>query len=351
MGAIPLIVVYTMLDSFVDELTMQLALSSRGLDDEGLTKNAISKAQSSVRERHNEITRLAGEALPYAVVSTRENYKYTLQNLVELTHHQVGIRDSPEAQITSMVTLMAQRVVPHLKIQGCINVGRQRYWKALRASPDFKGHTIWDCLSVIHTDIVAVWNFNDPACHLLENKFKELVIKMVQEMEMRSAPKPNRILALGGGSLAAAISGFLAAITNPAAPIVLPVIVGVVAAVWLYDVYQNVKNVQQIFMAFIVDLTHIMETLFILTARDHNKLTRRAIKLAFSAYHESGVMNQAHANIQSYRGIDGRDVALEMIESLIKPERSGDSNVKNYYAEINKMDIGKLNLDSQDEDW
>ena len=110
------------------------------------------------------------------------------------------------------------------------------------------------------------------------------------------------------------------------------------------------KNVQQILMAFIVDLTHIMETLFILTARDHNKLTRRAIKLAYSTYYQSDVMKQAHARIETYRDLDGRDAALETIESLIKPERCGDSNVKDYYAEISKRDIGKINLDSQ-EDW
>ena len=104
-------------------------------------------------------------------------------------------------------------------------------------------------------------------------------------------------------------------------------------------------------MAFIVDLTHLMETLFILTARDHNKLTRRAIKLAYSTYHDSGVMNRAHARIQTHRDLDGRDAALEMIESLIKPEQSGDSNVKDYYAEISKLDIRKLNLESQEEEW
>ena len=38
----------------------------------------------------------------------------------------------------------------------------------------------------------------------------------------------------------AAIPAFLATIVNPAAPIVLPVIAGVVIAVWLHDVYQNV---------------------------------------------------------------------------------------------------------------
>ena len=104
-------------------------------------------------------------------------------------------------------------------------------------------------------------------------------------------------------------------------------------------------------MAFIVDLTHIMETLFILTARDHNKLTRRAIKVAYNIYHDSNEMIRAHAHIQTYRNLDGRDAALEMIDSLIRPERSGDSNVKDYYADISKLDIRRLNLNSQEEEW
>ena len=132
----------------------------------------------------------------------------------------------------------------------------------------------------------------------------------------------------------ATIHAFLATIVNPAAPIIPLVIAGVVVVVWPHDVYQkcvrqylstNVpydswgirKKVQQILIAFIVDQTHIMEMLFILTARDHNKLTRRAIKLAYSTYYQSDVMKQVHARIQAYRNLEGRDAALEMIESLI----------------------------------
>ena len=69
-ATVPLIVVYTKLDSFVDELTMQLAASSGDTpDDESLAKNAISKAQSNVQELHGVIARLVGETLPYVVVS------------------------------------------------------------------------------------------------------------------------------------------------------------------------------------------------------------------------------------------------------------------------------------------
>ncbi|KAI9570997.1 hypothetical protein HD554DRAFT_2077105 [Boletus coccyginus] len=339
MGGIPLIVVYTQFDSFVNQLTMASMTSHPDeLDEESVTKDACLKAESRVGEYHKEITQLAGESLPYEFVSTKEKYKYTLENLVKLTHDQVGIPDTRDAQITSLVTLIAQRVVPHLKIQGSIE-----------ASPNFEGRTIWECLSVIHTDIVNVWNFNDPACRLLDKEFKELVVKMVQEMDMRSALDPNKTLALGG-SLAAAAPGLQEALSNPAAPIVLPVIVGVAVAVWLYQVYQNGKTVQQIFMAFIVDLTHIMELLFILTSRDHNKLTRRAIKLAYSIYYDSDLRKQVHADIEAYRDFEGRDAALEMIEYLIKPEQSGNST--DCYAKVGALvqDISNLNLD-QEEDW
>ncbi|KIO12197.1 hypothetical protein M404DRAFT_125529, partial [Pisolithus tinctorius Marx 270] len=38
----------------------------------------------------------------------------------------------------------------------------QEYWSALGSSANFPGHKMQDCLRVIHTDIVAVWNFYDP---------------------------------------------------------------------------------------------------------------------------------------------------------------------------------------------
>ena len=38
---------------------------------------------------------------------------------------------------------------------------------------------------------------------------------------------------------------------------------------------------------------------------------------------------------------------MEMIESLIKPERNGDPNARRYYAELEKVDIQELNLDQE----
>ena len=110
------------------------------------------------------------------------------------------------------------------------------------------------------------------------------------------------------------------------------------------------ENVQRKFMAFIVDMTHITKTLFILTGHDHNKLTRRAIKVAYKLYHDCGVMDQVHTDIRGYVDGVGRDTALEMIESLIKPELCGTPNVRKYYAELENVDVQKLDLD-REEEW
>ena len=92
-----------------------------------------------------------------------------------------------------------------------------------------------------------------------------------------------------------------------------------------------------------------MKTLLILIGHDHSKLTRRAIKLAYKLYHDCGVMDQVHTDIRGCIDSVGRDAALEMIEWLIKPERCGDPNVRKHYAELEKADVQKLNLDWEEE--
>jgi len=103
-------------------------------------------------------------------------------------------------------------------------------------------------------------------------------------------------------------------------------------------------------MAFIVNLTHIMELLFILTSGNHKKLTRHTIKLAYTTYFDSATNRQVHADIETYRDFKEWDAALEMIESLIKPERSSGST--DCYTKVGELvqDIPKLNLD-QEEEW
>ncbi|KAI6142035.1 hypothetical protein EDD17DRAFT_1515937 [Pisolithus thermaeus] len=340
---VPLIIVFTKYDEFVSDVEMNM--SDQGLEDEELAESAASKAESILNEHYvQSIHPLAGETLPHVAVSTEEGYENTLPKLVQLTYSMVSQWVAHEP---SVVSNMAQRVNPALKIQGTIDIGKKRYWTALRSSPNFAGHTVWECLYVIHTDIVRVWNFQTP--HLLSKEFRELMVKMVEDLHVPSAPNPASILTLSGGSLVAAISAVLGALANPAAPIVIPIVAGLALGSWAYCVYCQSHVVQQRFIAFIVDLTHIMETLFIITEGRHERVGRRAIKLAYNAYNDSEVKAWAHAQIESYRELDGRDAALEMIERLIKPADS-DDNANGYHAEIRKLLLDPVNL-SQDEPW
>ncbi|KAI6095585.1 hypothetical protein EDD16DRAFT_1528512 [Pisolithus croceorrhizus] len=251
-------------DEFVSDVEMNM--SDQGLEDEELAESAASKAESILNEHYvQSIHPLAGETLPHVAVSTEEGYENTLPKLVQLTYSMVSQWVAHEP---SVVSNMAQRVNPALKIQGTIDIGKKRYWTALRSSPNFAGHTVWECLYVIHTDIVRVWNFQTP--HLLSKEFRELMVKMVEDLHVPSAPNPASILTLSGGSLVAAISAVLGALANPAAPIVIPIVAGLALGSWAYCVYCQSHVVQQRFIAFIVDLTHIMETLFI----HHGRQTR-----------------------------------------------------------------------------
>ncbi|KAI6023591.1 hypothetical protein BKA83DRAFT_4261648 [Pisolithus microcarpus] len=336
LGTIPLIIVFTKYDEFVNEVDMNMP-------DQSL-ETAGRKAESTLKKHYNRfIHPLARVSLPHVAVSTEEGYEKTLPELVQLTYSMVSQWVAHEP---SVVSNMAQRVNPALKIQGTIDIGKKKYWTALRSSPNFAGHTVWDCLYVIHTDIVTVWNFPTP--HLLSKEFKELMVKMVEDLHVPNAPDPASMLTFSGGSLVAAVSAVLAALANPAAPIVIPIVAGLAVGSWAYCVYCQSQVVQQRFIAFIVDLTHVMETLFIITEGRHERVGRRAIKLAYNAYNDSAVKAWAHNQIEAYRELEGRDAALEMIERLIKPVDSDDN--ANYHAKIRKLALDPVNL-NQDEPW
>ena len=64
--------VYTKFDSFVGDVMIGLVESAPGqLDDENLAKEARSRAESCVQQRHHEINRFAGDTLLHAAVSSK----------------------------------------------------------------------------------------------------------------------------------------------------------------------------------------------------------------------------------------------------------------------------------------
>ncbi|KAG2145461.1 uncharacterized protein EDB93DRAFT_1329054 [Suillus bovinus] len=156
---------------------------------------------------------------------------------------------------------------------------------------------MWDCLYVLHTDIVNVWNFYDPHHYLHSQEFRKLMMKIVDKIQVGNTADPNKTMVVGL-SMVGTIAGIMSALAGPAAPIVVPIAAGAVLAVWVYEVYQISHAALQRFMTYIIHLTLVLQTLFIVS--ESRELTRRAIKLAVQSYVDSPMSGEVVTRIQEY---------------------------------------------------
>ncbi|KIM62676.1 hypothetical protein SCLCIDRAFT_786541 [Scleroderma citrinum Foug A] len=165
LGDIPTVFVFTKYDKLIDEIEIRWAEEGRDYTE----SEVEAEAERCLKKRCIEpIEQLTGERdFSYLAVSMRAHYRERLKELVQLTYQKVSEHfvqqqgSGPSA--VSTVTVMAQRMDPSLNIAASIIVGKRRYWEAVSQGSYFTGHKILDCLQVIHTDIIKVWNFCDPS--------------------------------------------------------------------------------------------------------------------------------------------------------------------------------------------
>ncbi|KAG1798753.1 hypothetical protein EV424DRAFT_1518830 [Suillus variegatus] len=175
LGNIPLIAVFTKHDIFVDKLEYDAGESCDEVTLEDLKVNTLDKLCIQ------PLKEAAGSDILHATVSTNEEYERTIRQLVDLTTTNVEKYVASEAALAMMI---AQRVDIGLKLKASIAIGEKRYWRGLASSMNFTGFTMLDCLSVIHKDIIDVWNFNDPHCHLASDQFKALILKDLDKVDL-----------------------------------------------------------------------------------------------------------------------------------------------------------------------
>ncbi|KAG1869346.1 hypothetical protein DFJ58DRAFT_723192 [Suillus subalutaceus] len=343
LGNIPVIVILTKYDMLIDRMERTLDENSlNGLSDEAIMELAKNKAEAELQDICiGPLEKFSGPDIPRAMVSTHKDHKETLTRLIQITGNCVGLHSTPEAAV---MTFIAQRVHPGLKIQASIEVGKRKYWKALASSTTFKTHKTWDCLHVLHTDIVNVWNFYDPHRYLHSQEFRELMVKMLDNLEV--GPTTNLISNITTGlSMVGTIVSVLA---EPAAPIVVPIAASVVLAAWVHDVYQRSHAVLQRFMSYIVHLTLVLQTLYLVS--ESQELTRRSIKLAVTSYLESPMSGEVHTRIQEYEG------QLTILERADSDTLDKIVEVVQFYS-INPAEMSKLREkipsvgSSPDEPW
>jgi hypothetical protein len=161
LGKVPIIAVFTKYDKLYDREKRTLDESiCEGKTDEEISQLVEQAADAALqKDCINPLKERVGEEVPYIAVSIGEKFKATLSDLIKLTFDNVQKHVAHEA---SVVTAIAQKVNPGVKIDGSIAVGKAKYWRGLASSANFPGKTLAACLGVIHTDILVVWDFDDP---------------------------------------------------------------------------------------------------------------------------------------------------------------------------------------------
>ncbi|KAG6905802.1 hypothetical protein DXG01_000669 [Tephrocybe rancida] len=178
--------------------------------------------------------------------------------------------------------LFVQMKVPHIMVS--------KYWEHLFTSVNFPRKKLQQCLNVIHTNIIAVWQFDDPQGHLSISSFKALMSNIVASEGGKNKIQGGPAKGLATGiSLVTGIAGIVSAISGPAVPIVIAIATSFVLAKWAYNMYQQMAIVLKVLMSYIIDLTLVLQNIFWLQVLTGYKqpLSCQIIKAGAHTYYES----------------------------------------------------------------
>ncbi|KAJ8585270.1 hypothetical protein M405DRAFT_419505 [Rhizopogon salebrosus TDB-379] len=266
LGSVPIIIVVTKYDELIDEVEYELGPSVNELSDDAIKELIKERGETKLQEICiGPLERLAGSDIPHAAVSIKDGYKESLIRLIQMTKEHVYKHIAGNA---SLITV-AQRVDLGLKIKASIEVGKRQYRNAFASYIPSNSRTAQAYLHALHTDIVAVWNFNDPHCYLSSRDFRTLMVNMVDKLDVGPPATSNP-----GNAIKVGLSMMGGILTARAGPIAR-------------------------FISYIVDLTIILQTLYLVSGLD-KQLSIRVIKLTVAAYHRSSVSGDVHARVQGY---------------------------------------------------
>ncbi|KAJ7264102.1 hypothetical protein B0H12DRAFT_1230840 [Mycena haematopus] len=319
-GTLPIIVVFTKLDVLRtdrgDKLEKQLESRGQEMDDDEFEAELDDIVDATVQDLCvKPLCALILEPPKWVATSTTDHrYKSTIADLVKLA------LDLTKIENVWIEMAIAQRSNAQASIDASIRVGRKRYWRGL-ISDIFLGFTMRSVLEVLQKDIVNVWNMHDPEKHLQKPEFLALLSALVEDLSDEARNKyPWTEKAVQS------------IIENPAAIIVAgPTAVVVLFAEWVRGTYRKTKSSVRCLIAFIVDLTLTMDTLFYLVlSRGQIPIKIALINSALRIYNRRKA--PVHASIKAW--VDGwgtfghldADIVIKKIADIImdnsvKPEQ------------------------------
>ncbi|KAF8184108.1 hypothetical protein K438DRAFT_1766553 [Mycena galopus ATCC 62051] len=300
--AVPLIVVFTQFDKLFNKYLLAPNTAPNGnLSDPKFRARCLKSAEAELEK--NWLGPGKGPS---------QSDKAAVANVITITRDLLQKREDISVWVMSA---MAQRVSADAKIKASIEVGMRRYWSGLAAGAKFMGMKLDKCIDILHSEIIATWNFLDDD-HLLENPDHA---KSVADLPFTAPSGENldKVSKLVG--ISAAIT---AAAAGPVAPIAVPAIAGVglsvLFAAYLTRAYQNAPETLRCLMAYIVDLTLIMEELFhiALAFRPIRTLAMEDIELAMDNYVKSHA-EKIHSEIRVY-------TKASRVSKIMRPQKAED---------------------------
>ena len=100
-------------------------------------------------------------------------------------------------------------------------------------------------------------------------------------------------------------------------------------------------DVQRNFIAYIVDLTNVLDILFTLTAgRSEENLNIKAIKAAYKGYYGSTRRTHVHTQIRGYSpSILGSNDVISAIETLVRQRYNTDTELARKVGAVSANDL------------
>ncbi|KAJ7618688.1 hypothetical protein FB45DRAFT_932228 [Roridomyces roridus] len=246
--------------------------------------------------------------------------RQALRILIHITQSLVrGLQSAgTDAQgLVPIVSAMAQRASAQLKIDTSIQVGMKRYWQGLASSTKFMGWKFEDCLSTIHQEITDSWNFNDTGDVLNGPEF----VKKIKTLAQLVTPEASEAKSwFENVDHIQALAGFGTTIVAAAAgPVVAAIGLSAVFIQWITQAYNKTPETLRCFMGYIVDLTLVMDHLFlaVLSMNPPRPITQDDLDQAVLQYQEAH-MARVHREIRQYVNKASFQVILQSNKAEVK---------------------------------
>jgi len=322
---VPIVVVFTQFDQLISRMEEYLSDEELNLSDDEISQLCLQKANAEFEKSCVEPLRNVDSKLIYAKTSVDNHYRDTLANLINRT--QTLVERDVEGDVW-IVSAMAQRASAQAKIDSSIEVGMKQYWQSLAASTKLVGWSLEQCLAALHCDVVFSWNFNDPDNLLIGKDFQDRIMTLAQLV----TPEPSEAQSwFQNTDQIQSMMGVTTVFAAAGAPAIAAIGLSILFLKWITGIYQRSPEVLRCLMGYIVDLTLVMDQLFLntLPLKPPRLLTNEQIDAALEDYKntEGYKVHRAireYVNKSTFGDILKSNNAQEKMIELIRHHRPGN---------------------------